>query len=351
MVFDRRQIRHAVCVLLAVFCCAVPLAAKRKDDVVIMKNGDRFTGEIKGLTQGELSFKASYMSSSVRLNWKDVERLESKDTFIVSLTDGRRISGFIDAATPRDGEAVVHISSEGVASAVPHSDVVGIEQQETRFLNQLYGSFDTGFSFSSGHNTTDNSTALDVGYRTQRNLYSLDASSDYNRNNAESTARHQLTLQQQHMLTEKWFSAALVDFLHSEQQELSLRSTFGGGLGRKLFQTEYTSLAAIGGAVFTRESYSSNFGGTPDHNNAEALLALQFSTFRFKTMNVRASTSIFPSMSDPGRFRVNADGSVKIELVRNLYWKFRVYENFDNKPPVNAPRNDAGLSNALGWSF
>lgn len=351
MVFDRRQVRRAIGLLLVVCCYAAPLAAKRKDDVVIMKNGDRFTGEIKGLTQGELSFKASYMSSSVRLNWKDVERLESKDPFIVSLTDGRRISGFIDTTTYREGDGVVRISSGGVASVIPHSDVVGLEQQEKRFFSQLYGSFDTGFSFSSGHSTADSSTALDLGYRTQRNLYSLDASSDYNRNNAESTARHALTLQQQHMLTEKWFSAALVDFLHSQQQELSLRSTFGGGLGRKLFQTEYTLLTAIGGAVFTRESYSANFGGTPDRNNAEALLALQFSTFRFRTMNVRGSTSLFPSLSDPGRFRINVDGSVKFELVKNLYWKFRVYENFDNKPPVNAPRNDVGLSNAFGWSF
>jgi hypothetical protein len=56
-------------------------------------------------------------------------------------------------------------------------------------------------------------------------------------------------------------------------------------------------------------------------------------------------------MSDPGRYRVSTEGDLKIELVNNLYWKFRVYENFDNKPPVNAPRNDVGVSSSLGWSF
>jgi putative salt-induced outer membrane protein YdiY len=316
-----------------------------------MKNGDRFTGEIKGLAHGELSFKASYMTASVRLNWEDVERLESKDPFIVSLTDGRRIWGFIETAGLQEGEGSVRIGHNGLASTVPHSRVIGIEQQETSVWNQLSGSLDFGFSFASGNNTTDNSLALNLNYRTQRNLFSLDGSSDYNRNSAESTARHSLTFQQQRMLNPKWFTAAIADFLHSEQQELSLRSTFGGGLGRNLYQTDRTLLTVIGGAVYTHESYSEQFGGAPEHSNVEALFAVEFNTFRFKTMDVRAATSIFPSMSDPGRFRIGAEGSLKIELVRNLYWKFRMYENFDNKPPVNAPRNDVGVSSSLGWSF
>lgn len=349
MKFNSSLLQSAAVLLLVLSCCT-PGMAKRNDDVVVMKNGDRFTGEIKGLTHGELSFKASYMTASVRLNWEDVERLDSKDPFIVSLIDGQRISGFIETAL-KDGEGALRIGRSGVASTVPHSTVIGIEQQETSFWNQLSGSLDFGFSFARGNNTADSSFAMNLIYRTRRNLFSLDGSSDFNRNSAESTARHALTFQQQRMLNEKWFTAAIADFLHSDQQELSLRSTFGGGLGRKIYQTDRTLLTTIGGAVFTRESYSSNIGGTPERNNAEALIGMQFTTFRFKTMDIRAATSFFPSLSDPGRFRIGAEGNLKIELVRNVYWKFRVYENFDNKPPVNAPRNDSGVSSSLGWSF
>jgi hypothetical protein len=153
------------------------------------------------------------------------------------------------------------------------------------------------------------------------------------------------------MLNEKWFTAEVIDFLHSERQELSLRSTFGAGLGRKLYRTEHTWLNAIAGAAYTHEQYSSLVSGVPERSNAEALLALQFNTFRFRTLNIGASTRVFPSLSDPGRYRFGADGDLKIEVVNNLYWKFRVYENFDNKPPVNAPRNDVGVSSSLGWSF
>ena len=45
---------------------AAPTLAKRKDDVVVMKNGDHFTGEIEGLRQGELIFKSKCMIDSGR---------------------------------------------------------------------------------------------------------------------------------------------------------------------------------------------------------------------------------------------------------------------------------------------
>jgi putative salt-induced outer membrane protein YdiY len=338
--------------LLFLVVCVQPLEAKRKDDVVVMKNGDRFTGEIKGLSRGELSFKSSYMSTSVKLDWTAVDRIESKDSFIVTLTDGTRVSGLIDTTQfAPDGTRNLRVRGGEVGSTASHSDVVGIEQAEKNVLHQLRGAIDLGFSFASGNQSADYFTSLGFDYRTARNTVSFDASSDFNRNEAESTARHALRLQHQRMLNEKWFTAELADFLHSEQQELSLRSTFGGGVGRKLYRSEHTFLSAIGGAVYTHENYSSLFGGVPERSNAEALLALQFNTFRFRTLNISAAGLFFPSMSDPGRYRVSTEGDLKIELVNNLYWKFRVYENFDNKPPVNAPRNDVGVSSSLGWSF
>src|SRR2546430_5614213 len=83
-------------IVLRALALASSAFAKRKDDVVVMKNGDRFTGEIKGLQQGELIFKSSYMKDSVRLDWRDVARVESKDNFIVELRSGKRLTGIIE---------------------------------------------------------------------------------------------------------------------------------------------------------------------------------------------------------------------------------------------------------------
>src|SRR5262249_31092431 len=151
--------------------------------------GDRFTGEIKKLQYGRLSFKASYMSAAVDLNWEDVQSVESKDSFILSLVDGTRITGVITATeNTRGTETIVTLKHDGASSNVTHSDVVAIEQAERSFLNQLTGSVDFGFSFANGNQSADYTTSMSVAYRARRDEFSLNAISDFSRNDAESTA-------------------------------------------------------------------------------------------------------------------------------------------------------------------
>jgi hypothetical protein len=92
-------------------------------------------------------------------------------------------------------------------------------------------------------------------------------------------------------------------------------------------------------------------GTQPIVDNAEALAGIKFSTFRFKTMNINSQTFLFPSLTDAGRFRVNSSSNIRIELARNFYWSFQVYENYDTRPPVNSPKNDLGLTMSIGWTF
>src|SRR5689334_6802083 len=56
-------------ILFLILMWAPITRGKNNDDVVVLKNGDRLTGEIKGLQRGELSIKADYMAEAVRLDW------------------------------------------------------------------------------------------------------------------------------------------------------------------------------------------------------------------------------------------------------------------------------------------
>jgi putative salt-induced outer membrane protein YdiY len=153
------------------------------------------------------------------------------------------------------------------------------------------------------------------------------------------------------MLTNKWLAAGLFSLLKSNQQDLKWRSTYGGGFGRKLVQTDRTSLTVIGGAAYSHESYVPQPGTEPVRNNAESLLGITFSTFRFKTLNLNSQTFLFPSLTDPGRLILSSQSNLRIELVRNFYWSLQLYENHDTRPPINAPKNDLGVTASLGWTF
>jgi len=182
---------------------------KRKDDVVIMKNGDKFTGEIKGLQYGELIFKSDYMKDSVHLDWERVEILESKDTYIIALSDGRRITGTISQKMIQgDYKQEFTISAADFILEIPSPEVITIDQLEASFWNQLTGSIDYGFGFTSGNNTTNSSLGANVAFNTSKNSIALATSSQFDSQaNAKNTSRFTFDAQYGRSITTNWIAA------------------------------------------------------------------------------------------------------------------------------------------------
>src|SRR5271167_4629227 len=87
-----------ICLLLV-----APVLARLSTDVIVMKNGDHLTGEIKGLNAGVLYISMKYILGTSSVQWSEVARLESKQLFIVKTTDGLVYTGALDTpAVPAD---------------------------------------------------------------------------------------------------------------------------------------------------------------------------------------------------------------------------------------------------------
>jgi hypothetical protein len=335
-------------------CLFVAIAwGKRTDDVVVMKNGDRFTGEIKKLDQGRLIFKAGYMADAMHLDWTNVDHLESKDQFNVSLTSGEIHTGQItqarDAATDLSSFLIREDNND---IRVTPQEVVLITPMEDSVWKQLTGSVDYGFSFTSGENVTQSSFSADVYYRAERWSLQATGTSVFNtQSGSESSGRNTMNTLYARYLTERWFAGAMSDLLSSKQQELTLRTTLGGGLGRVIVRRSRTSLVLLSGINFSREDYSPESGNKTRVNNAEALFYVKYRMFRFSNTQVDLDFYAFPNLTRFGRVRTGLQTSLKFEIFRNFFWKFSLYENFDSDPPITAPRNDFGTSMSVGWKF
>src|SRR5580698_3541924 len=81
----------------------LPLFAREKSDVIVMNNGDRFTGEIKGLNSGVLYVKFDYMGGTSSIQWSKVNHVESKQLFVVKTEDGKVYSGTLHTAESSAG--------------------------------------------------------------------------------------------------------------------------------------------------------------------------------------------------------------------------------------------------------
>jgi putative salt-induced outer membrane protein YdiY len=349
----RRSVVQIALTVVAVLSYGNPVFAKRTDDLVVMANGDHFTGEIRKLDRGILYFKSGYMLESVLLDWAQVDRLDSQDQFIITLKSGKRYTGVIEKTGGKEalGKSL-RIETEGKAMQIDALDVIGIQQSEGTFWSQLNGSIDYGLSYTSGNGALSSSLGAAVEYRRTKDLVTLTTSSQFDtQSNGPSTNRYTLDGQYFRQLTERWFYGGLLDFLKSDQQKLDLRTTVGAVFGRTMLRTERTSFRVYAGTVFSREHYFPQAQTTTIRDNAEALIGANFYTFRFKVLDIRSALLLYPSLSDPGRVRVNSDSNLHIELVKDFYWDFHLYENFDSRPPIHAPRNDLGVTTGIGWKF
>src|SRR5271169_2517590 len=83
-------------ILSCVLLFATPLFARESTDVIVMKNGDHLTGEIKGLNTGVLYVSMEYILGTSSLQWSKVARLESKQLFLVKREDGSVYTGTLN---------------------------------------------------------------------------------------------------------------------------------------------------------------------------------------------------------------------------------------------------------------
>ncbi len=328
----------------------IPLCAQRPD-VVVMKNGDRFTCTLNKLRGGLLYIDVDYVSGSVGLDWAQVERVESHSTFQVTLDDGTRSLAEIQRVVSGETEQEFIIKSEGVERRMNPAAVVNIESTKPNFWRQLTGGIDVGYDFTSGNSQATVTSNANVNYETPRWLAGItDTTSFSGQTGGTHTNLIDLTAQEGVIFKKNWSLIGLQDFLHSSQQSLDLRTTLGGGVGWYLFRTNATFLVLSGGAVYAHEKFTSNIELDSDQN-IEGLAGIQYQLMRFDRYSLVSEAFLFPGFSDPGRIRATPKLTFNMKLSNNFYTNLSFWDNYDSHPPPNSKGNEFGISSGIGWTF
>lgn len=329
-----------------------PAAARRKDDVIVMKNGDRLTGEIKKLENGQIYIETGYTIDPIPVDWLQVEEVGSKAVYRIELSNGNRLTGVIAKVTAQAvAEKDFRIQSGGDEKYFQSAEVVGIQSQKPNFWRQLRGSISLGSNFASGSPAQVNISATATYPSTKYEVTGSVNSSLSGSSNGEKTNRHELNLTPTLYLSRNAYLGSYIDFLTSSQQSLDLRTTLGGGYGRYMTRSNTKNFGWLGGLVYTLEKYAPSSGLTPRHNNVEGLLALGFDWNRFNYFNWNTSFQVFPSLTQAGRIRTNLNHTFSLKLTNNFSLNFNVWDTFDSQPPPNARRNDLGIGTSVGWRF
>ena len=199
----------------------------QKTDIVVLKNGDRITGEVKELRVGKLEYSTDDVGT-IFIEWDKVIFLKSKSTYELETEAGDKYFGTVDTDTTENKLLVLN-QNRTVPLELPQ--VVRISRIKDSVWKRLDGSADLGFSYTKASEVGQLILNADVRYRTRRISSNLTASSTNTfREDEETTKRNTLKWISFLFFPDPWATAGLVKLEQNSELGIDLRLLLGGGL-------------------------------------------------------------------------------------------------------------------------
>jgi hypothetical protein len=342
---NRKWTVLSVCLLALLFS---PLARAEKTDIVVLKNGDKITGEVKGLERGKLEFSTDSMGT-VSIEWEDIQTVMSSTGQAIELTNGQRFYGPLQKSENAD---MVQIDTEMGAVGVGITDVVNMYPVESGFWDRLDLSASLGFSWDKASDIGKYSIGADAAYRHPDFITSAGFSSEITSTSGagQTTSRSNISGQHVRFRQNKRFNAWFANVEKNDELGIKLRALLGAGYGWIPIRSNRNLLMLTAGLDVNRE-YPQQ--GDPEAN-VEGVGMVSYEYFKYSDPERRFSSSftVFPSVTDWGRVRADFKTNLDIEFVSDLFWVLSLFANYDSDPiSENASKSDYGVNSSLRYKF
>jgi putative salt-induced outer membrane protein YdiY len=362
--------------LFSIFVFLLAACGTRADQVVL-KNGDRFSGNVVAGDGKTLLLKSEF-AGDVTIQWDAITDIESSGNINITLKDGTRLSGKV---TTKDGKFVVAGAPAATTPAVAAKEAIvavrndaeqhSFDVQTERLAHPHFsyfwsGTVDTGLALTRGNSETANFTLAAKAVReTPRDKLTVYGAYIFANNSSvpptvttanalDAGLRGDLNIH-----SGRLFVFALGDFQTNQLQHLDLRSVFGGGFGYHLVKTANTTFDIFGGFTYDRDSFGAYNVVNPApppvllqipssvQNSAEAVVGEEFDTKLSKRTSVTERFSFYPNLSHTGDYRFQLDSTVSTQMKKWLSWQATFSDRYISYPPVGLEANDLLLSTGL----
>lgn len=344
--------------LLALFVLS---SAPAWADQVVMKNGDRVTGEIIKKDGKTLEIKSAHFGT-ITLPWAEVESVNTEKPLNVVLLDGETLKATLSTT---DGK--VAVQSPGATQTVPAADVVTIrdDAEQAKYQRFLHpGLFDLwtitgGLNLAGAKGNAETLTMttplafarISSSSKTTAYFNSIRSSATIGGTNEQTAQAVRGGWGYDRDLTKKIFVNAFNDYEFDKFQSLDLRTVFGGGLGYNLWKGERGALSLVGGGAWNREK----FDPAPDpafvRNSAEAYWGNDLAYKLNTRTSLNQSFRMFNNLSEGGEYRMNFDTGITTELTKWLVWNVSLSDRYLSDPVPGRKANDLLYSTGLGFTF
>jgi hypothetical protein len=350
---------------------AIPALA----DQVVLKNGDRLTGSITKSDGKSLVLKTDY-AGDVTVKFDAIQSITSTGDLNVTL-GGKTVVG---AVTTNGDDVVVATKTAGPVEA-PKASVTMLRSpaEQAAYEKSLHpglwegwaGGLNLGYAVTTGNSETESlNIAFDAARTGLHDKLILYTNSIYAVNDSTSPATTTANsigggARYDHDFSPRAFGFVSGDFFSNSLQELTLRSSLGGGIGMHAIKNAATTFDLLLGLNYTHESYASfqvpiapattppTFTDYPavTHSLAGLILGENLTHTFGKSTGLTQSWFLYPDLSQTGEVRsVFALGTVT-KLNKWLAWQNSFGDTYVTNPPPTKLRNDMQLATGVSFTF
>ncbi len=305
-------------------------------------------GEIKSMENGILVFETDYSDKDFSIEWEEINLLYTHRTFLIALSDGRRLKGSI-LSKPGDPSLVLITGPAGNILIDDLLEITMMKAIEGDFLGRLNADIGLGYSFTKAKNHHQFNVRSSIGYLAD--TWGADVSLDIISSVQDSVAPTQRTdgsIGFRKLFKRSWYLTLFNNFLQSDEQKLKLRSTTNLSAGHLLINSYKTYWGASAGFAYNSERFTTD---EPDENSLEGLINTELNLFAHEDISILTSLRIYPGITIKGRIRSDFKFDLKYDLPLDFYIKLGFTHNYDNKPTSGAPAQDYVVQTTFGWEL
>jgi putative salt-induced outer membrane protein YdiY len=312
-------------------------------DVLVLKNGDRITGEIKRIWDSEITIEPEY-SDEFKVDVTAVDHIESDREFEIELEDGTSLVAKLDGADS-DGNQLVTAGEETIAVSL--AELFELDEPEDDFDWESNVEFSA--AFSSG-NTDSSNTKLradtTVKFPDHRHIGGIRL---FHEDLAGVTTKEQDLFKYNYnwLFRDPWFFSVQLSFERDPIIELEERVILSAGIGRDIWNTPRQELSLQLGAGAQTEEI-----GPVSTDSAVLTWSLRYrQDFFSDDLELYHNHSITSNIGGRANTSYITTTGLRYEITDLLYANLSVDFDYETDPVDVAENEDVALLVGLGLEF
>jgi putative salt-induced outer membrane protein YdiY len=338
-----QRIKILTIFLIICFWTGISLA-----DTIQLTNGDRISGRIIRLSEGEMTLETDY-AGTISLVWDRVSGVVSEEPVQVVLNDKTSLYGTLQSAAKGKIKLALGEIVETLSFDLAQVQAINPDTSGSKAI-KLSGRINVGMSKTSG-NTESEAHHIDarIVARTEKNRYTAGVEYNKAKDTGELIEEDYLGYAKyDHFLTKKWFVYANTLFEKNEFKDLRLRSTIGTGAGYQFYESELTNLFLEAGLGYVNNDYIT----AVDSDTVAGRWAVTFDRYLFdKAVQFFHFHEGYQGLEDTEELFIRSQTGFRFPLRNGFLATLQYSYDWEKTPSPGQEDYDAKYMFTLGYEF